>query len=437
MQTEYDETDSEAISTFADGLIGKTLREATGDSSTVLSGGRGDLGTLVEKLYFKITPPNDHLPDFAAAGMELKVTGVKQLKNGTIVPKERLVLSMINYPAVVSETFADSYLLSKIRLMLVLFYYYAKDVPVTELRFLAKKLWRLSPADLSLIEQDWQTIVAKVRAGKAHELSEGDTLYLGACTKSSDSTKRTKQPFSDIPAKPRAFSFKPSYMKVLLEEESIQKSLYDNLLIGPQPMSLEETVLKRLEPFTNRPVDELFNEYGPDIGPVAKNRFALLTNRLLGIKKQEISEFVKAGIIVKTIRLKQNGMPAEDMSFPAFNYEEIIKQTWDESAFKDVVESKFFFIVLQETLGGLKFIKGQFWNMPYEDRVEAERVWYETIVRIKAGKANDLPSKKFSTVAHIRPHGRNAGDTLPAPGGLEVVKKCFWLNASYLAEQLK
>lgn len=35
-------------------------------------------------------------------------------------------------------------------------------------------------ADLEIIRQDWQTIVEKIRNGKAHEISEGDTNYLGA-----------------------------------------------------------------------------------------------------------------------------------------------------------------------------------------------------------------------------------------------------------------
>ena len=38
------------------------------------------------------------------------------------------------------------------------------------------------------------------------------TLNLGACTKAANSADRRKQPFSNELAKPRAFSFKSSYM---------------------------------------------------------------------------------------------------------------------------------------------------------------------------------------------------------------------------------
>lgn len=59
---------------------------------------------------------------------------------------------------------------------------------------------------------DFNVIKDKICAGKAHELSEGDTLYLGAATKAATSEDRREQPFSDELAKPRAFAFKNSYM---------------------------------------------------------------------------------------------------------------------------------------------------------------------------------------------------------------------------------
>lgn len=38
---------------------------------------------------------------------------------------------------------------------------------------------------MKVIQSDWEKIVNKVKIGEAHNLSEGDTLYLGACTKGS------------------------------------------------------------------------------------------------------------------------------------------------------------------------------------------------------------------------------------------------------------
>lgn len=438
MDLRYDSADPASIDSFAAGLIGKTLREASDVTDSDISRGKGDLGVLVEKFYFHHTPPNDHEPDFPKAGLELKTTGVKQLKSGKLVPKERLVLGMISYHAVVKEGFDESYILKKTRLMLVLFSLYTKGLPVIDMRFLAKHLWRLSPEDLKLIQDDWLTIVRKIEDGKAHELSEGDTLYLGACTKGADSSKRTSQPNSSEPAKPRAFALKASYIKTLLELETVKKPLYSNFLKTVPSRSLEDEVVETLRPFIGKTAQSLFDSLGEDINQASKHKYALLAYRMLGIKSKGIAEFQKAGIIVKTVRLNEKGSPKEDVSFPHFKYMEIIEDTWEDSAFKDITESKFFFIVFQEDKNeNLIFKGGQFWNMPADDRIEAERVWQETVKRIKAKQADSLPNKKFSTVAHVRPHGRKGNDTLPAPGGLNEVKKCFWLNASYVASQIK
>jgi DNA mismatch repair protein MutH len=432
----YDESNPDSIDQFADRLMNKTLRETTEVKDEDVRNGRGDLGTLTEKFFFKIRPLNNHMPDFPLADLELKVTGIKRLASGTLTVKERLVLSMIDYHAVVNESFATSYLYMKIKLMLILFYLYLPDTSVLDMRFIAKRLWQIPDNDLDLIVEDWQKIAQKIRDGKAHELSEGDTLYLSACTKSASSLSRTSQPFSDIPAKPRAFALKASYLRTLYYEDATKKSTNEDFLKNTPEKPFERIVLDKLGPYEGRPVLELFARFGEDINQGSKDKYAILTNRLLGVKSKKVSEFVKAGINIKTIRLKHNGVPAEDMSFPAFNYYELSSQIWDDSQFKDIVESKFFFIVLQETDQGLMFKKAQFWNMPPIDRLEAERVFDETVKRIKEHHADKLPSKKFSGIAHIRPHGRNSQDTLPAPGGLNVVKKCFWLNASYLAREL-
>ena len=60
----------------------------------------------------------------------------------------------------------------------------------------------------------------------------------------------------------------------------------------------------------------------------------------------EIEEFEKADIQVKTIRLKENNLPKEHVSFKNFKYEEIIKLDWEESDLKHILEQKFFLVFL-------------------------------------------------------------------------------------------
>jgi DNA mismatch repair protein MutH len=438
MDLPYDVANPKSIDSYTERLIGHTLREFTEPGIEISGKGRGDLGSMVEKYFFRYVPPSTHEPDFAEAGLELKVTGLKRLKNGTLTPKERLVLGMISYHEVVNETFGESYILRKIRLMLIIFYLYQSGVSYLDMKFLAKNLWRMSEEDLIVIAKDWETIIRKIKDGKAHELSEADTLYLGACTKAATSKSRTSQPYSDEPAKPRAFALKASYVRVVMEDTLKSATEFSNLLDTQlaKEKTLEEVVTGKLEPYFGEDADDLLMRFAPDVSVNSKHRYAVLTNRLLGVRAKKVSEFEKAGIIIRTIRTRADGMPKEDISFPAFDYFELAGQEWDDSAFKDVVESEFLFIVLEEMDGGLVFRDAKFWRMPYQDRQEAERIWAETVTRIRNNRADRLPPKTFSKVAHVRPHGANAQDTLLAPGGLHLVKKCFWLNASYIKNQL-
>lgn len=60
--------------------------------------------------------------------------------------------------------------------------------------------------------------MSKIKAGKAHELSEGDTIYLGACTKGANKLSIVDQPFSKEKAMKRAFSLKSKYINFIIEK---------------------------------------------------------------------------------------------------------------------------------------------------------------------------------------------------------------------------
>ena len=76
--------------------------------------------------------------------------------------------------------------------------------------------------------------------------------------------------------------------------------------------------------------------------------------------------------------------------------------------------------------------KVAYWNMPYEDRLEAKRVWEDTKARVAVDSSN-LPKIGESPIAHVRPKGRNGEDKELTPQGDLQVKKCFWLNSGYIA----
>lgn len=447
---EYDKTDVDSICSYAKKLIEHTLREAIAeeieidDSAAVRL--KGKFGQYLEKYYFKIENSPDSEPDFKEAGVELKSTPLKKLKSGDYSPKERLVLNIIDYDTIGDEKWESSHFLSKNQLLLLVLYLYEKDKNFLDYLIKYVTLWKIQGQDREIIRQDWEKIVNKIKDGKAHELSEGDTFYLGACRKGHKEAPR-EYPFGDIPAKQRAFSFKLKYMRSILktieDSEPIIKDIAEL-----RTKTFEEIVYDRFRPFLGLNTEQIEKRLGTTLNRSAKNYFAILARRMIGIEAAKIEEFEKADLTMKIIRLKHNGVPKEDMSFPKFDFKEVAEQDWEESKFHDQLESKFFFIIYQmdKDESEITFKKAFFWNMPAEDIEEASNVWHLTKKRINEGinvwkkgerEYNDLPKKSENRVSHVRPHGEDKDDVDELPDGSKFTKSCFWLNAGYLKEQIE
>lgn len=436
----YDKTSIDSIVEYSERLVGKSLSQAVQlPEGLDESSHRGDLGTLVEKYFFEHNPPNNHEPDFAEAGLELKTTGVlKSSKSASgYKPKERLVLSMINYNEIVEHEWSSSPVYLKCRKTLLLCYLYEKLKHPIHRKFVLDPIVLDFEAnlakDLSQLEKDWNLIRDKVLAGKAHELSEGDTEYLGACTKASSSEDRTSQPFSKIPAKPRAFSLKIGFLRSLIDisgEEMVSVKEDNN-------QSIEEAIQQRLQAFIGMRVDEISERLSYfKKGPNHKGFYRELANRMMTGSNKSPEELVKSDTTIKTVRLNKKGTPAESMSFPSFKYLDIVNEFWEESRFAQALEGKFLFLVFREdNYGVLKFEKAVYWSMPYEDRMSARQVWQETQLRTQQGNYI-YPGSRDNYVAHVRPHGRNKADTNETPTGTQEVKRCFWLNARYIGKIL-
>lgn len=140
----YDETNPRSIEEFAQQLIGKTFGDVCEEDdiretnvvrnienyeiSHANKKRKGGLGEIIEERFFHYQCNNDSRPDFDKAGVELKVTPYKVNKNGSLAAKERLIISMIDYFAVVNEKFEESHMWNKARLILLIYYLYQQEL---------------------------------------------------------------------------------------------------------------------------------------------------------------------------------------------------------------------------------------------------------------------------------------------------------------------
>lgn len=456
-----DITSADSIIDFAKLLKNQTLRQACGEEIEKHGYiGKGNFGQILEKFYFGYEPNSDAEPDFKEAGIELKSSPLKTLRNGEFRSKERLVLNIINYLEVHKEDFETSSFWKKNAHLLLVFYLHDKDLDLLDYIIKLVDGWKYPNEDLKIIKRDWELINQKIKDGKAHELSEGDTFYLGACTKGSTALKSFRnQPFNKEQAKQRAYSLKQGYVNHIIaniaqEETAVYGKIIERPEILDEVRSIEEIVILKFHPFYGKSAEQIEQELGFELNQKAKSYFANLTNAILGIELgKKIEEFEKADIQVKTIRLKENNLPKEDISFPTFEYQELVETDWEDSDFKNILESKFFFVFYQFEGEDLILRKVKFWNMPHSDILEAKDVWEEMVKTVSNGeivkeitdkgiRKTNFPKKTENRVSHVRPHAKNAADTYELPvadkltGLTEFTKHCFWLNASYVKDEI-
>lgn len=431
----YDPSDAESIVRYAKRLEGKTLREMS-DAPDLPDPHlrRGSFGNALEEYYFKYAINSDSAPDFSEAGLELKATPLKRNSNGELVAKERLVLSMIDFMEVPKENFETSHLLDKAKDMLVVSYLYEKDKNPVDYVIQFAERWQIPEDDMPQIKRDWETVVDKVRAGHAEDISGGDTVYLEACTKAKDSTVRRAQPFSDVPAKPRAWALKSAYMTGI-ERQLLNKSQVIRREKSEEGLGVLELIRKRFEPYFGMTQTELMEKFGVSN---SKNTCARITNCILGISPgKSAAELDKAGAKPKTIRLHASGMPDQAIPFPAFDYFELERTPFEESDFRAQIEQLYLFVIYREVEKGKYALSDVcFWQMPEADYPEAKRCYEQMQQNVRDGRADVSVTSRENHCCHVRPHAANKADTKPQPHGEPVTKKCFWFNRDYMRDEI-
>ena len=454
----YIKSSKESIENYALNLKEKTFKDVLLNDPNITNEDRsllfeyynnprskGSLGQLIEKHFFFYDINSKSEADFNEAGVELKVTPYTIKANGDLRAKERLVLTIINYMKdYEEEDFLRSHVYEKCALMLLIYYLYEPNKYRLDYVINYIKLFQFPEEDLEIIKNDYKIIIDKIKKGKAEEISEGDTNYLGACTKGANANSLREQPFSDKKAMQRAFCLKNSYMSYILNHYIVNKTeKYESVIKDAKILkeqTLEQYIISKLQPYYNQDIEFLKHKFNIPYQASNKSFTYLLAKGMLEVVNEKIEEFEKANIKIKAIRLRPDGMPKESMSFPTFKYTEIVKEDWlDSELYETFSTTRYLFMIYQYLdENTLIFKKAMFWNVPEKDlNTEIKRVWDDTVKKIRNNEYDNLPKISESPILHVRPHARNAKDTYPTLDGKKAIKKCFWLNANYIKQQIE
>lgn len=447
---------------------------------------KGNLGELVEEAL-GLAKNNEQRPDFANLAVELKVTPVEKTSKGTWKAGERLVITMISYKPEENMIdgrnciFQETHLAKKLRCILLCIYLRpTKHEGMSREDYIINKVTLFTPPveDIPVIEKDWEYIMSYVYSGRADELSEGQTKYLGACTKGTDGKQLRTQKYPPYkPAKPRAFCLKASYMTYLMNEY-IMRDRPTYVPIQKLGNDFEAKALRLMKRFKGMNDFEIAAMLGFSRDRNVKHYHSLLSFAMMGLRSNSCEEFTKANIVMKTLRFETTGVLKESISLPTDSFLSVLDENdFDDSALCDYFESSRFLLSIwqkESTEDGkndvCRFVGATFWAMSGNDIYGPlkdcwEKTKYKLMHGVKLtpefksnGKVevhNDLPGMGIpGSIAHVRPHASRSFHIIKGhvyvndlsvgkqnafmlPNGDWMTKQSFWLNSEYMANVVR
>lgn len=500
MLAELNLSDSTSIERYARNLQGMTFQEVLdlgiapegyAPKNYANKAYKGGMGNLLEERFFGYRSNSDERPDFPEAGVELKATCYDiRKKDNEPTAGERLVLTMIPFDRDVSCDLFQSHFWYKNQLILLIYYHRDRSISKYDQQIKYVRLFRIPPEDLKIIEEDYHKIIGLIQAGRADELSEGLTTYLGACTKGASEAKMwVTQHYPYIEddgtltyrkAKRRAFSFKRPYMDYVLHHYCIDYQYqadgsaveYNSASLGAHPngqtstpfeQQIKQTIANYVG-MTDHELLERFKIRG------SKGQWASLTYHLLGVGSNQSDVLRKAGISIRAVRTEENWTIEQHLSLDPFDFADLLaEECWEESSLFNYLEStRFFFVIFHKQDGAYRLYDSVFWNMPPSDlngpvcdcwnrtrqvlsdgiQLRPKRKGDGSLWLERDGNPrieNNLPGPSDNAIAHVRPHtakrayrlgdGKIIGDlrhSSELPDGRAMTIQGFWLNKQYI-----
>ena len=440
-------------------ILGKALFDLYGSESVAeanKASGKGAYGNIVEELHYGIANNNRPTPDVENLAIEIKTNPLRQNQDGTFVPKEVVSLGMIDFSGLVNENFDSSTFIKKNQNILYNMYWWEnKSQEIYHYKIALVDLIKLSDKDLRVIRKDWEKVKQKVLEGKADQLSKRDTNYLAAGSKGGAGQK--PKPYNthkgQFYAKKRAFVFKTAYVKTLLDDytlrwvddihpifEKRRKPLRVSIL-KDEESDIQEAVKNRFNPFigmSDFAIAEKFNAQHMFTQAKDKSRWHWNTSLILTGKKKKnlsnyIDEFSKSGLTVKTIRVDENMLPLEEVSFRTQDYGIKADSIWKDSSLYEEMSRKFLWVVYQKTGDKFKLAKVQFWSMPDEQLSLVKGKWkrYKEMILSKDFRPSYFMNEDSFYYMKIKD---NKGGKNKKYDGLNVTSLSHWFRKRYVQE---
>ena len=255
--------------------------------------------------------------------------------------------------------------------------------------------------------------------GKASELSEGDTEFLGAARRGDKNSKKQDAPKGDK-ALPRRFAFKQSYMSYLVREYIVPEKDFAQTIYPkkkrseikiPRGKSFEDWLNTIDEKWSAKTVRKIVASKLKSVNGLkinGKDAFSRIGLSLLGIKSNADAYLMKTHTVVKSIRINKKRQIKEKISFPTFEIADVINQEWEESeVFRYLSEQRFLLQIFVEEEKGYVYAGHLFLKFTPEQLDEwAKETWEDLKSKVVNGIRFTLEKRKNDVIIHSNIRGK-------------------------------
>jgi DNA mismatch repair protein MutH len=353
-----------------------------------------------------------------------------------VLVRGRLSLGRVDYHALVESSWDHSAVSARLAKVLFVFHDWSPLGDMGNMNVVDAVLWRPDAGVKRTLEADWAAVQSRVAAGRAEDVSESDGLVLMAAASPGISTACEVQPFSDTLAVPREWALRPSFVASVLTAARAGHPA------PPDPsMPIADQVIQAISGHVGRRVEDV--EFGLGLEPsAAKHRSTLVIERLVRAATGLVrADLVAAGIDMRVVQVDADYRPYESLSFPAFRYRELVEEEWHESELRSRL-NQFILVPVMGGKGlaavGVCAVQPPLLWSPTDAQLRLiSTEWRGFRDEVRSGRALKLTPASQTRYIHVRPKGRTALHTDPAPMVGPVVKKCFWFNRNFVADILQ
>ena len=201
---------------------------------------------------------------------------------------------------------------------------------------------------------------------------------------------------------------------------------------GTDLASVREAVMR----YRGMTIGELRDTVAPHVLLRAKNLTSVTIARILDLELPGLRPDLDERMLRRVVRADEvTYRPKEAVSFAPFEFMDVIETPWEESPLRGRV-SRIVFVVLLTRRGSAvheaRLHNAFQWEADHRTLATMEQEYERFRLAFAQDDPVDWPRPGATEVLHVRPHGRNAADVLPLPGGRTHVRSSFWLNQSFV-----